>query len=95
MDFSKTIVVYDVKVGRCSSLNKYINLYEYQRSLIFNICNFFSLETARPIKAKFHVQPPWDGERTICSNGPGHIAKMSAMPIYVNMAAMPIYGKKS
>ena len=24
--------------------------------------NFFSLETARPIEAKFHVEPPWDGE---------------------------------
>ena len=23
--------------------------------------NFFSLETARPIEAKFHVEPPWDG----------------------------------
>ena len=25
--------------------------------------NFFSLENAGPIKAKFHVKPPWDGER--------------------------------
>ena len=25
--------------------------------------NFFSLETARPIEAKFHVDHPWDGER--------------------------------
>ena len=31
MDFSETTVVYDVKVGRCSSLNKYMNLYGYQR----------------------------------------------------------------
>ena len=23
--------------------------------------NFFSLETARPIEAKFHVDHPWDG----------------------------------
>ena len=22
---------------------------------------FFSLETARPIEATFHVEPPWDG----------------------------------
>ena len=27
VDFSETIVVYDVKVGRCSSLNEYMNLY--------------------------------------------------------------------
>ena len=32
MIFSETIVVYDVKVGVCSYLNKYMNLYEYQRS---------------------------------------------------------------
>ena len=32
MDFSETVVVYDIKVGRCSQLNEYMNLYEYQRS---------------------------------------------------------------
>ena len=31
MDFSKTIVVYDIKVGRFIQLNEYTNLYEYQR----------------------------------------------------------------
>ena len=30
MEFSETSVVYDVKVGRCSELNDYMNLYEYQ-----------------------------------------------------------------
>ena len=30
--FSETIVVYDIKVGRCSQLNEYMKLYEYQRS---------------------------------------------------------------
>ena len=36
MAISETIVVYDVKVGRCNLLNEYMNLYEYQwsRSLI-------------------------------------------------------------
>ena len=61
MDFSETIVVYDVKVGSCSYLNRYMNLYEYQRSrsftdlhprsLRFTFSNFFSLETSRPIEA--------------------------------------------
>ena len=32
MDFSETIVVYDIKVGICSQLNEYMKLYEYQRS---------------------------------------------------------------
>ena len=35
MDFSETIVVFDIKVGRCSQLNVYMNLYEYQRSRSF------------------------------------------------------------
>ena len=35
MDFSETIVVYDIKVGRCSQLNEYMKLYEYQRSKLF------------------------------------------------------------
>ena len=47
MIFSETIIVYDIKVGRCSELNEYTNLYEYQwsrsfidigpRSLRFNV----------------------------------------------------------
>ena len=35
MDFSEIIVVYDIKVGRCSQLNEYMMLYEYQRSRSF------------------------------------------------------------
>ena len=31
MDFSETVVVYDIKVGRFSHLNEYMNFYEYQR----------------------------------------------------------------
>ena len=33
--FSETIVVYDIKIGRFSQLNQYMNLYEYQRSRSF------------------------------------------------------------
>ena len=32
MDFSETIVVYDIKVCKCSQLNEYMKLYEYQMS---------------------------------------------------------------
>ena len=35
MDFSEIIVVYDIKVGRCSQLNEYMKLYQYQRSRSF------------------------------------------------------------
>ena len=42
----------------------------------------FSSETAWPIKAKFYVEPPWEGGTKVCINGPGHMTKMAAMPIY-------------
>ena len=44
--------------------------------------NFFSLETARQIEAKFHVEPRWDGRMKVYSNGPGHMTNMAAIPIY-------------
>ena len=44
--------------------------------------NVFSSETAWPIKAKFYVEPPWEGGTNVCINGPGHMTKMATMPIY-------------
>ena len=32
IEFSELIVVFDIKVDRCSQLNEFIKLYEYQRS---------------------------------------------------------------
>ena len=46
------------------------------------ISHFFSLETAGPIQAKFHVESPWHGVTKVCSNVPCHVTKMAAMPIY-------------
>ena len=42
---------------------------------------FFS-KTARPIKAKFYVEPPWVGGTKVCSPHLGHMTNMGAMPIY-------------
>ena len=44
--------------------------------------NIFSSETALPIKAKFYVEPLWEGGTKVCINGPGHMTKVAAMPIY-------------
>ena len=44
--------------------------------------NIFSSETAWSIKAKFYVEPPWEGGTEVYINGPGYMAKMAAMPIY-------------
>ena len=41
-----------------------------------------SSEITGPIEAKFHMEPPLDGGTKVCSNGPGHMTKMAAMPIY-------------
>ena len=41
-----------------------------------------SSETAWPIKAKFYVEPPWEGGNKVYLNGPGHMTKMATMPIY-------------
>ena len=71
MDFSETVVVYDIKLGRSSKLNEYMRLYEYQWARSFidlgpNISysiflNFFSSITTKPIEGKFHMEPPLDG----------------------------------
>ena len=46
------------------------------------ISNIFSSETARPIKAKLHVEHPEEGGTKVIIIGPGHMTKMAAMPIY-------------
>ena len=49
---------------------------------VLTFSNIFSSETTGPIEAKFHVEPPSDGGMKVSSNGPGHVTKMAAMPIY-------------
>ena len=39
-------------------------------------------KTAGPIKAKFHMEPQWDGGTKVCSRGLGHMTKMATTPIY-------------
>ena len=55
---------------------------------------FFFLETAVPIEAKFYMEPPWDGETKVSSNGPGHMASMAAMPIYGKSLKIVFSGTK-
>ena len=44
--------------------------------------NIFFSETTQPIKVKFHMELLWDGGTKMCSNGPGHMTKTAAVPIY-------------
>ena len=46
------------------------------------ISNIFSSETTGRIELKFHMETPLDGGTKVCSNGPGHMTKMAAIPIY-------------
>ena len=92
MEFSETIVVYDIKVGRCSQLNVFMNFMIIGgqcHSLTFvegfsdsTFSNLFSLETARPVEAKFYVASPWDEGMKVSINGLCHLTKMAAMSIY-------------
>ena len=69
-----------------------MNLYEYQRSrsfidlhprsLRFTFSNFFSIETSKPVEAKYHVEPPWDRGMKVYSNGLSYMTNMATMPIY-------------
>ena len=72
INFSETIVGYDIKVGRCSnqmSTWSFMNIKCQGHSLIFGqghsdsvFSNFVFLRTPRPIETRFHVELPWDGE---------------------------------
>ena len=55
----------------------------WSKLLRFNALKLFFLNTARPIEAKLHAKPPWDGGTKVCSNGPGHMTKIAIMPIYM------------
>ena len=48
----------------------------------FTFSYVFSSETAWLIKAIFYVEPPWVGGTKVYINGPGHMTKMAATPIY-------------
>ena len=44
--------------------------------------NFFSLETARPIEAKFHMELPWDWGTKVYTNGPGPAFSTRVLPTF-------------
>ena len=65
----------------------YIKMLRLKGSILLDILTFFlsiiiSSETTRPIEVKFLIEPLWHGGMKVCSNGPGHMTEMAAMPIY-------------
>ena len=103
--FSETVVVYDIKVGGCSQLNKDMTLYEYQRSRSFTdigpyrshsyFVNFFSSISTWPIEAKLYVESPWDEGTKGCPNCLGHMTKMVTMPIYGKILSNLLWNLKA
>ena len=51
------------------------------------ILNIISSETARPIEAKFYVEPPWEGGTKVYINGPGHMTTLSFEPMILSKLA--------
>ena len=51
------------------------------RIIISIIMKHLLPETAWPIKAKLHMEHPWEGEKKVYINGQGHMIKMAAMAI--------------
>ena len=54
--------------------------------------DFYSLDSFKhlsiatgPIITKFHIEPPEAFGTKICSNNPGHMTNIAAMPIYVTV----------
>ena len=46
------------------------------------VSTFEKFFSSKPIEAKFHVEPPWDGRTKVCSKDPGHMTKMAAITIH-------------
>ena len=44
---------------------RYVCMYVSVYACVSTFSNIFSSETTGPIKAKFHVEPPWDGGKFI------------------------------
>ena len=55
---------------------------DHSLTLVPKVTQIQHLQTVMPIEVKFHVAPQWNGRTNICSNGPGHMTKMAAMPTY-------------
>ena len=76
-EFSETIIVSDIKVGRCIQTHECMMLYEFKRhghSMILvqghldsTLSNVF-LRTATPIEANLYLKPPWDKDKWLMSH---------------------------
>ena len=65
-----------------SILNSTNMEYTMETYRVLHLGKTATLETTRPIEAKFYVEPPLDEVMKVNTNGKCHRTKMAAMPIY-------------
>ena len=46
------------------------------------LSNIFCCKAVKPTEAKFRVEFLWAVRMKVCSNGPGYVTKITAMPIH-------------
>ena len=90
MNFSETIAVFDVKVGMYCKLNEFMtigmslrpchSLSFIQGHSDFVVVNIFKHLLLRNQNKTCRSALGWGTK--ICSNGPGHMTKMAAIPTY-------------
>ena len=88
MDFFRNYVVCDIKVGRCSQLNEYMKIFEYQRSRSFTDLRRRSLRF-NSFKLLFLVKPlGWLKPHFLWSlNGKGE--RMSVQMVQITKSIWP------
>ena len=92
--FSETIVVFDIRVGRCSQPNEYMKLYEYQKSMSFIDLHTWSFRF-NMFKLLFLRNPLADWSQISCgaSMGWGMKVRIVGLCHMTRMVTMSIYGK--
>ena len=66
----------------CVCVRMYVCMYACMYVCMSAFSNIFSSETTEPIEAKFHNGASLGWRNKSLLNGPGHLTKMAAMPIY-------------
>ena len=95
MDFTETVAVSDVNVGMSCMLNAYMKIHMYMRSKSFfdlgprslrfrgfNIFKHLLLRNHLANQSQILCRSSVGWGTKVCSYDPGHMTKMTAMPVY-------------
>ena len=104
MDFSETIVVYDIKIDRFSQLNEYMKLMSTKGQV--NSLTFVQISQVQYFETSFPPKPlgqlklnMWSflgmREMKACPNGQFHMTKMATIPIYGKNVTNLVWNRKA